>query len=382
MKTLHLYLTRQVVASLVLTLAVFTFVLLLANLLKEIVELLVNRQASLLTVLEALAYLIPFVLVFALPMALLTSTLLVFGRFSADQELTAARAGGISLVSLVSPILLLAVVLSGLSAWFNMQLGPACRMAYKELLFQAGLQSPTAQLQPNQFLRFRDYVIYIGDVAGPDLRNLVIYEMETNAPPATAGESEDEPGTPAPATNVPRVATILSAPRATLTLDVTNQLLRLQMPELEAINVASWTPAHLRDAERTIAVDLSRPTLGAPPLSDMTHQQLLETFYELRSSGVDVTPVRVQMHRQAAFSFACVGFTLVGIPLAVRAHRRETSAGVAIALVLVVVYHSFVVLAQAWETLPERHPHLILWAPNVLFHGLGAWLLWQANRRG
>jgi lipopolysaccharide export system permease protein len=129
-------------------------------------------------------------------------------------------------------------------------------------------------------------------------------------------------------------------------------------------------------------VDLSRPTLGAPPLSDMTIGQLLETFYELRRTGVDVTPVKVQMHRQAAFSFACVGFTLVGIPLAVRAHRRETSAGVGIALVLVVIYHSFVVLAQAWETLPQRHPHLILWVPNFLFHGLGVWLLWNANRRG
>jgi lipopolysaccharide export system permease protein len=383
MKTLHLYLTRQVAASLVLTLAVFTFVLLLANLLKEIVELLVNRQASLLTVLQALAYLVPFVLVFALPMALLTSTLLVFGRFSADQELTAARAGGLSLVSLVSPVLLLSVLLSGLSAWFNMQVGPACRMAYKELLFRIGLQSPTAQLQPNQFIRsFHGYVIYVGDVDGPELRNLVIYEMETNAPPVTDEELLGTPALPGVVASIPRVATILSAPRATLTLDVTNQILQLAMPEVEAIDVASWSPLHLRDAIRAIPVDLSRPSLGAPPLSDMTSGELLRTFYELRSAGVDVTPVKVQMHRQVAFSFACIGFTLVGIPLAVRAHRRETSAGVGIALLLVVIYHGFVVLAQAWETYPERHPHLILWIPNLLFHGLGAWLLWNANRRG
>jgi len=383
MKTLHWYLTRQVLASLVLTVAVFTFVLLLANLLKEIAELLVNRQASLLTVLEALAYLIPFVLVFALPMALLTSTLLVFGRFSADQELTAARAGGISLVALVTPILLLSVLLSGLSAWFNLQLGPDCRMAYKELLFRLGLQSPTAQLQPNQFIRnFRGYVIYVGDVDGPDLRNLVIYEMETNAPPVTDAELPEATPAPGVPANIPRVATILTAPRATLTLDVTNQILQLAMPEVEAIDVASWSPLHLRDAIRTIPVDLSRPSLGDPPLSDMTFGQLLRTYYELRGAGVDATPVKVQMHRQAAFSFACIGFTLVGIPLAVRAHRRETSAGVGIALGLVIVYHGFVVLAQAWETYPGRHPYLILWVPNLLFHGLGAWLLWQANRRG
>jgi lipopolysaccharide export LptBFGC system permease protein LptF len=383
MKTLHWYLTRQVLASLGLTVAVFTFVLLLGNLLREILDLIINRSLPLSAALQALGYLVPFVLVFSLPMGLLTATLLVFGRFSADQELTAVRAGGISLVALITPILLLSVVLCGVSAWFNLQLGPQCRMAYKELLFRLGVQRPTALLAENQFIRsFPGYILYVGKADGPRLKNLVVYQMDTNTPASdTDADAPALPASPALA-QIPRVATILKADTATLVVDTNAQEIRLEMPEVEAVNVTSWQPAYLGATVLPLPFKLTQPRLGPPPLSDMTLAQLMNALYEYRRLGLDVTPDKVQMHRQAAFSFACLGYTLIGIPLAVRAHRRETSVGFGLALVLVTLYFSFPVLAQAWETRPERHPEWLLWVPNFLFLGVGAVLLWRVNRRG
>lgn len=381
MKTLQWYLLRQVLAALLLTVATATFVLVLGNVLKEILELLVNRQATVGVVLQALLLLIPFVFVFALPVGMLVATLLVFGRFSADQELTAARASGVSLLSMVTPVLLLSVVLSGASAIFNLHLAPYCRVAYKELLYRLGIEQPTALLTPNQFIRrIPGLIIYVDKVASNQLENLIIYRMKTNAPPEAV---KGAPSAGSPTAYVPGVSEILSAEHATLRLAPDDGQVYLDMPRVEVLSVDSMTqPWYLEDVEMPLDFNVRRPSKIEPKISEMTLRQLLHEYETSIRDGIKPLPVILQIHRQAAFSLACIGFTLVGIPLGIRAHRRETSIGIFMALVLMVVYYTFYILAEAWERVPERRPHLIVWLPNILFQCVGGWLLWRANRRG
>ncbi len=419
MKTLHLYLTRQVVAALLLSVAVFIFVLLLGNVLKEILTLLLNRQASLGGVLQAVALLIPFVLVFALPMGMLTATLLVFGRFSADHELTAVRAGGVSLLALITPILILSLALSGLAAAINMEIAPQCRVAYKRLLFRLGFQQPNALLMEKTFISdFPGYVIYIGKRKGDDVENVVIHRIEdgelVQRTRATKGKIKfDEkkrqylfdlfdaqitlrvkhrqpppPGTNAvpgalPATNAAFATNVLAGvgtgTNAVASAGADGKSNTVATPPAPAFE-EDWEVASA--GQITVVVDFNRvtPTLQKPKISEMTFSQLQRELRATERLGVDATPIKVQMHRQISFAFACVGFTLIGIPLGIRAHRRETSIGMALALILVVIYYSFIILGQAMETRPEYFPHLILWIPNFLFQTIGGVLLWRANR--
>src|SRR5438045_6483030 len=179
MRTLHRYLTWQILATMVMTVVVFTFVLLLGNVLKEILGMLINWQATLLMAIQAIGLLIPFVLVFALPMGLLTATLLVFGRFSADNELTAVRASGISLVSLISPVIGLSLLLSGLCAWINMEVAPQCRVAYKKLLFSVAMTRTSMLLPEQTYIKdFTNRIVYIESVQGTNLKGILIFNFE------------------------------------------------------------------------------------------------------------------------------------------------------------------------------------------------------------
>jgi lipopolysaccharide export system permease protein len=387
MKTLHLYLLRQVLATLIMTVVVFTFVLMLGNVLKEILTLLVNRQASLLAVLEAFGLLIPFVLVFALPMGMLTANLLVFGRFSADHELTAARASGVSLVSLITPILLLSVALSGVAALINMQIGPQSRVAYKNLLSRVGMARLELLLREKTFIKdIPRKIIYLGKVDGLNLSDILIYEL----------------------TKQGTVEGYIRASEGTIEVDRTNNLINVRLLDAWRVGMAEGRRVQIYAAEtdltftNTLAArtdptvkltdmtidqlwdqlrDLERRVVDPIPVRGLTREELAARQRELDRQRLDVTlPVMVQIHRQVSFSFACIAFTLVGIPLGIRAHRRETTFGIAVALLLVLLYYSFFILGQAFQNRPEFYPHLILWVPNFLFQGIGAILLWRANR--
>lgn len=385
MKTLHVYVTRQVLATVLMTVAIFASVLLLGNLIREVFLLLLNDQVSLATIAKAIALLIPYVLVFALPMGLLTAMLLTFGRLSADHELVAIRGGGISILSLITPVLLLAVALSAVSAGINLYVAPKCRMLYKDLLDDLKQIRPTAVLTPGRFVKdVPPYIIYVGKVKDDVMYDVLISKLED-------GE----------------VTVNLRASRAVLLRqESTNSfLLRLYDTSGAALEKGVWKPLpfageweypvvlpprrsrliklnemtffelreELRLLEQTLGV-APRTNAPATPEGRLVAQQRREPLHRLAS------PLQVEMHHQLAFSFACIGFTLVGIPLGIRSHRKETSIGVAISLVLILVYYSFFILAGALATKSQYYPWLFCWIPNFLFEVLGAYLLWRVNR--
>jgi hypothetical protein len=120
-KVLHRYIFREILVPFALGLGVFTFVLLLARLLK-LIELVVNRGIPAATVGRVFLYLLPAFLEVTVPMAMLLAILVAFGRLSADSEITALRSSGVSLYQLIPPVATFVVIVTVLTAglaWYG-----------------------------------------------------------------------------------------------------------------------------------------------------------------------------------------------------------------------------------------------------------------------
>src|SRR5262245_28422285 len=112
MKLIDRYISKQVLVSSAFAVGVLSLVLVLGNIFKRMFDLLVNHEVPLEFIISFIGYVLPFSLSLTIPWGFLTALLLVFGKLSAENELTAMRASGISFGRLFLPIGFLAVLLT------------------------------------------------------------------------------------------------------------------------------------------------------------------------------------------------------------------------------------------------------------------------------
>ena len=133
-KVLHRYIFREILVPFAFGLSVFTGILLIARLLR-LIELVVTRGVPALNILRLLGYIMPAFLEVTVPMAMLLSILVAFGRLSADSEMIAMRSSGLSLYQLVRPVAIFVVLATLATAALSIWARPWGNRALKSALF-------------------------------------------------------------------------------------------------------------------------------------------------------------------------------------------------------------------------------------------------------
>ncbi len=151
------YIGRSLLGTFLITLSVLTGILCLGNLLK-IADLILKGMDPIL-IMRFFGFLLIGLLEFAIPISILTTSILVFGRLSADNEITGMRASGIGLLHITTPVFILGFLLTLICLYLQNTVIPTYGFATRKLKAEIGIKDPDALLQPGVIIEFPGYTI-------------------------------------------------------------------------------------------------------------------------------------------------------------------------------------------------------------------------------
>src|SRR3954465_15698221 len=184
MKIIDRYISRQLMVNLIFAIVVLSFVLVIGNIFRKLLPLLVNHDLPVEYLVGFVAYVLPFSLIFTIPWGLLTAVLLVFGRLSADNELTALRSNGLSIARICLPLVGVALVATLASLWLNVQVAPAAQEEMRATVFNLATRNPMALFGSDQVIdQFPGRKIYVGKKNGNKLENILVCETNDRSMP-------------------------------------------------------------------------------------------------------------------------------------------------------------------------------------------------------
>ena len=380
MKILDRYVGRQMLTTGLFAVAILSVVLVLGNVFKQLLELLVNRDAPLDLILSFIAYILPFSLTFTIPWGFLTAVLLVFGKMSAENELIALRSSGVSIPRICAPVFLLAALCVGICLWINVEVAPRAQVKMKDALYTIATNNPLAMFGSDKVIDdFPGRKIYVESSTGKALANLLVYELNDALDPMR----------------------VVFAHRGELETDRANKRLLLHIYDARFEQRDESHPddfIRIRQGitmqESTLPISLAElyeKNKKRKGLSSMTAGELLERIdtdapagggaKAAKDKAGDRSAAKTEINKRFSFALASFAFALIGVPLAITAHRKETSIGFLLSLVVGLVYFLFIIFVDTIRSKPQFHPEWLIWSPNVLFLALGGWLFFRLSRR-
>ncbi len=351
---IHRYLLREIAGIFLLSLTIFTLVLLMGRMVK-LMELVVANGVPFVEVLRLIVLLLPSFLVMTIPMALLLAVLLAFGRLSSDNEITVLKASGQSIASLLPPVLLAAAAAAGLTLFISVVAVPWGNSGFKLMTTAIAKKYAAAAIRERIF---RD-----------DLPGIVLYvdsydEVRHTMQHVMLQDSRD-----------PERPLTIFAKNGQVSSDDTQGILRILLRDGSIHTQSKQGYRLISFGEYLLTADAGR---AAPPARNELDLTIPELQQQAGSSALP-KPIRLKMaiELQSRFAFPCAAFVfaILALPLGLSNRRSGKGAGFTVSIFILLIYY---VLLSFLRTLAEKGslpPVVAVWLPNLLFLGLGLGLL-------
>ena len=353
------YVTLELWPPFVISVAVFTFFLVIDRV-YQLTDLVIGKQVPARLVLALLLYLLPPLLSLSMPIAVLMAVLIAGGRLSADLEVAALKASGVSPARLLRPFLAVGIIASVFIGWLTLAVNPWASAAFQRQLFRIAETQATAGIQERAFVStFGRIVLYVEEVSPSQfaLKGLL------------ASDERD-----------PALSRIIVAREGRVLSDSERRRLTLRFIDGTINESDAADPRRFRFTTFTLYdlnLPLSNPTATAEQQAKPEKEMPLGAL-TAAAEGKDrgkAAPFLVELHKRFALPVAAVVFVLVGFPLGIRSHRGGRAVAITSSFAIVICYY---ILSTALEgpALGGRLPvWLAIWLPNAIFMVIGLALL-------
>jgi len=361
-KTTYFYILKEILPVFFIGLMVFTIILLMDKILK-LIDMIVNRGVGLPEILMILVFFSPSFFIFTIPMAVLLSILITFGRLSGDSEIVAFKASGMSLYQLFIPVSIFSIGAYLLTTFLVLYGLPWGNQGFKMTLYKIAQTTANLEIKERVFNdAFDGLVVYVEKVPieGKKMEGILIYDErekgKTNTIFANEGFLSSNP----------------------VSQEV---ILRLFSGDIHRFDPQSNVYQKVKFDTYDLRLEFGRAisSLGKRLRDhEMSIDEIKEKIRIKKRMREDTTSQEVELQKRSAIPFACIVFGLLGVPLGIQPRRSGRSYGFVFSILILLTYY---ISLTASEILALRHTLPIFlagWAPNFLFGGLGIYLLIKA----
>jgi LPS export ABC transporter permease LptF/LPS export ABC transporter permease LptG len=360
------YIIAAIIPYLLMSLLLLTAIL-LAQQSGRLAEILVVARVPTDLLAEFSLSLIPNVLVFALPTAMLVGTLVGLSRMGTDSELVAMRAAGVGTWQMLWPVLLLGLGLSISALWVNLYMAPEAARTLRRATIRAALYKMDSPVEPRTFnTEIPGYVIYVkdGDKVRGQWGRVFLFAQSKDGPTrlVTARSGRiDSSGERSELVLSDAISTSFAAKEGegNGTVRATERLEQLRFV--------------LDTGRKELLGDLRREEMRP---EEMDLSQLLSEGATARETRERVTLA----HKRLAFSMGPLIFALLGAGLGLRVRKGGRGFGLLLSLGVLLIYYLLSLFGEQMARAGTLPVPAGTWMANILTAAWAGLLL--LRRRG
>jgi lipopolysaccharide export system permease protein len=371
------WLIAQILPPMLFAISAFTVISLSVGVMFDLIRKIVEFGLPLFLAIKVLFFSLPSFLVLSFPMAVLLSTLLAYGKLSANSELLALRSLGIKTSRIIAPAIAVSILMTGLTFYFNDNLVPASNKLAESTL-RAGIGSSFSSEEGKDNIMFSRYGSRIESATNKPTK---VNTFLTHIFYASWFEN-----------NIMQGVTVLDFSRQDI-----QQILKAKSAVFDKEN-SSWifsdgSIISVDQGGQTTNIQFEKysyPFVEGPldlarvpqDATKMSLKQALEAerIYKETGNLKEIRRIQVRIQEKFTLPFACLVFGLIGSSLGSKSNLRSSkSQGFGLSVILILVYYVMSFVFSSFGVKGLLSPIIATWLPVLISMGGGIYFLRKAS---